>query len=213
MTLSGLYTGLCTILMRPGQNWIYNMKGKTATRRQKVSGIILTLPFLCAVTLLIIGLFTLDDIYLDKGFSVSFTAITLLSITHIVSIIILIRLDKIEIDLPISKFKKAFSIIGLVIMTFLFSVLLEMGLRMNLNYWLKGNTVEKIELIVIDKNISRGKATDYYIVFNSNYGRLKNKVRRRKYESFSIGEKYKASVNKGFFQGYFLTEPLNKIND
>lgn len=189
------------------------MKGKTATRRQKVSVIILTLPFLCAVTLLIIGLLTLDEIYLDKGFSVNFTAITLLSITHIISIIILIRLDKIEIDLPISKFKKAFSIIGLVILTFLFSLLLEMGLRMNLNYWLKDNTVEKIELIVIDKNISHGKATDYYIIFDSNYGRLKNKVRRRKYESFSIGEKYKATVNKGFFEGYFLTEPFNKIKD
>jgi hypothetical protein len=189
------------------------MKGKNATRTQKVSGIILTLPFLCAVTLLIIGLFTLDDIYLDKGFSVNFTAIILLSITHIGSIIILIRLDKIDIDLPISKLKKAFSIIGLVIMSFLFSFLLEMGLRMNLNYWLKGNTVEKIELVVIDKNISHGKATDYYIVFNSNYGNLKNKVRRRKYETFSIGEKYRASVNKGFFEGYFLTEPLNKTND
>jgi hypothetical protein len=189
------------------------MKGKTATRRQKVSVIIITLPFLCAVTLLIIGLFTLDDIYLDKGFSVNFTAITLLSITHIVSIIILIRLDKIDIDLPISKLKKAFSIIGLLIMSFLFSLLLEMGLRMNLNYWLKGNTLEKIELIVIDKYISQGKATDYYIIFNSNSGSLKNKVKRRKYESFSIGEKYKASVNNGFFEGYFLTEPLNKIND
>ncbi len=189
------------------------MKGKTATRRQKVSAIIITLPFLCAVTLLIIGLFTLDDIYLDKGFSVNFTAITALAITHIVSIIILKRLDKIDIFLPISKFKKALSVIGYVILIFLFSFLLEIGLRMNLNYWLKSSVVDKIELAVIDKNVSHGRATDYYIVFNSNYGRLKNKVRRRKYESFSIGEKYKASVNKGFFEGYFLTEPLNKIND
>jgi hypothetical protein len=189
------------------------MKGKTATRRQKVSAIIITLPFLCAVTLLIIGLFTLNDIYLDKGLSVNFTAITTLAITHIISIMILIRLDKIDIDLPISKFKKAFSIIGLVMMIFLFSFLLEMGLRMNLNYWLKGNTVEKLELIVIDKDISHGKATDYYIRFNSNYGRLSNKVGRRKYESFSIGEKYNASVNQGFFEGYFLTEPMNKIKE
>jgi hypothetical protein len=123
------------------------------------------------------------------------------------------KLNKIDIELPISKFKKAFSIIGLVILTFIFSFLLEIGLRMNLNYWFKGNTVEKIELIVIDKNISHGKVTDYYIVFNSNYGTLNNKVRQRKYESFSIGEKYKASVNQGFFEGYFLTEPMNKIND
>jgi hypothetical protein len=70
------------------------MKDNTANRRQKVSAIIMTLPFLCAVTLLIIGLFTLDDIYLDKGFCVNFTAITTLSITHIVSIIILKNLTK-----------------------------------------------------------------------------------------------------------------------
>ncbi len=189
------------------------MKSKTVTRRQKVSGIILALPFLSAVTLLIIGLFTLDNIYLDKGFRVNFTAITLLSITHIVSIIILIRLDKIDLDLPISKFKKVISIIGLLILSLLFSFLLEMGLRMNLNYWLKNDVVEKIELVVIDKNISHGKATDYYIIFNSSSGRLKNKVKRRNYESFLIGEKYNATVNKGFFEGYFLTKPLNKIND
>lgn len=189
------------------------MKDKTATRRQKVSAIIITLPFLLAVTLLIIGLFTLDDIYLDKGFSINLSAITTLSITHIISIIILIRLDKIDIALPISKFKKAFSIIGLVILSFLFSFLLEMGLRMNLNYWFKSGVVEKIDLVVIDKNISHGKATDYYIFFNSNNGRLKNKVKRRNYESFSIGEKYKASVNEGFIDGYFLTEPMYRIND
>lgn len=189
------------------------MKGKTTTRRQKVSGIILALPFICAVTLSLIGLFTLDDIYLEEGFSVNYTGIVILAITHIVSVIILIRLDKIDLDLPISKFKRAFSIFGLVLLTFFFSFLLEIGLRMNFNYWLKGNAVEKMELIVIDKNISHGKSTGYYIVFNSSYGRLKNKVRRRKFESFSIGEKYKASVNKGFIEGYFLTEPLKKIND
>lgn len=189
------------------------MNSKPVTRRQKISAIILALPFHCAVALLIIGLFTLDDIYLEKGLSVSFTTITALAITHIVLIIILKRLDKIELGLPISNFKKTLSIIVYVLLLFLFCFLLEMGLRMNLNYWLKGNSVEKIELQVIDKNISHGKATDYYIVFNSNYGTLKNKVSGRNYESFSIGEKYKASVNKGFFDGYFLTEPLNKKND
>ena len=189
------------------------MKSKTVTRRQKVSAIIITFPLLLAITLLLIGLFTLDNIYLEKGFSINLTAITTLSITHIISIIILIKLDKIDIDLPISKLKKVISIFGLLILSFLFSFLLEMALRMNLNYWFKNSIVEKIELVVIDKNISHGKATDYYIIFNSSSGRLKNKVKRRNYESFSIGEKYNATVNKGFFEGYFLTKPMNKIND
>jgi hypothetical protein len=189
------------------------MNGKTITKRQKFSAIIITLPFLSAVIFLIIGLFTLDDIFLEKGFSINLKAITTLAFFHIVSIIILIRIDKIDIDLPKSLLKKAFSVLGLFILIFLSNFLLEMGLRMNLNYWLKSNNVESIELIVIDKNISHGKATDYYIIFNSSYGKLKNKVRRKNFESFSIGEKYKASVNEGFFEGYFLIEPMNRIND
>ena len=44
----------------------------------------------------------------------------------------------------------------------------EMGSRMNLNYWLKDNAVEQMELMVIDKYISKGKSTAYYIVFDSN---------------------------------------------
>ena len=187
--------------------------GKTTTKRQTFSAIIITLPFVCAVIFLIIGLFTLDDISLEKGFSINFITNATLALFHIISIIILIRLDKIDIDLPKSLFKKAFSVFGLFILILLSNFLLEMGLRMNLNYWLKSNSVEKIELKVIDKNVSHGKATDYYIIFNSSHGELKNKVRRKKFESFSIGEKYKASVNKGFFEGYFLTEPMNKIND
>ena len=122
------------------------------------------------------------------------------------------KLDKIEIDLPKSKFKKALSIFGFVLMTFLSSILLEMGFRMNLNYWLKDNAVEQMELLVIDKYISKGKTTAYYIVFDSNCGRLKNKVGPKKYAAFSIGEQYKASVNHGFLEGYFLTKPLSKIS-
>lgn len=186
------------------------MKGKPVTRRQKISAIIVTLPLLFAVTLLIIGLITLNDIYLDKGFYVSFNAITILAIIHIVSLVILVKHNKIEIELPFSKFKKALAVIGYVSLIFVFSFLLEMGLRMNLNYWLKSKDELMIELVVIDKNISSGRGTDHYIIYNSNFGRLKNKVKRRNFKSFSIGEKYIASVNKGFFEGYFLTEPMNK---
>ena len=57
----------------------------------------------------------------------------------------------------------------------------ERGSRMNLNYWLKDNAVERMELLVIDKYISKGKSTAYYIVFDSNCGRLKNKVGPKKH--------------------------------
>lgn len=189
------------------------MNGKTLTKRQKQSGIIITIPFLLAVTLLIIGLFSLDDKYLEKSFSINFIAIAIFMLVHISVILILKRFDKIDIELPKTLLKKVFSILGLLVLCFLSNLLLEMGLRMNLNNWLKNDSIEKIELVVIDKYVSHGKSTDYYVIFNSSNGKLKNKVRRRIYNDFSIGEKYQASVNEGYFDGYFLTEPMNRINN
>ena len=189
------------------------MNNKTTSKKQIFSAIIITLPFLLAVVLLIIGLYTLDDIFLEKNFSLNFKAITILSVIHIVSIIILKRYDKIIIDINLPKafLKNVLTVFVLFILVILSNFLLEMGLQKNLNYWLKRDTVENIKLIVIDKNISHGKATDYYVIFNSSNGILKNKVKRKNFESFSIGEKYNASVNKGFFEGYFLTEPMYRM--
>jgi hypothetical protein len=191
------------------------MNKKTSSKKQIFSAIILTLPFLSAIILLIVGLLTMDDIFLNKNFSLNFKAITILAFLHIVSIIVLKRYNKIVIDihLPKSTLKKVITVFVLLILVILSNFLLEMGLHMNLNYWLKSDKVERINLKVIDKNISQGKATDYYVIFNSEYGTLNNKVKRKNFESFSIGEKYKASVNKGFFEGYFLTEPLNRKNE
>jgi hypothetical protein len=185
------------------------MNGKTLTKRQKNSGIIITIPFLCAVTLMIISLFTMDDKYLEKGFRINFIVITIFILVHISTILILNKFGKIEIGLPKTLLKRIFSILGLLALIFLSNILLEMGLRTNLNNWLKNDNTEKIELTVIDKYISSSRATDFYIIFNSSNGKLKNKVGRKKYETFSIGEKYQASVNEGYFDGYFLTEPMN----
>ncbi len=85
------------------------MKGKTVTRKQKVSAIIITFPFLLAITLLIHGLSTLNNIYLYEGFKVSFAAITFLVVAHVSSLFILWKFDKIEIQLPPSKLKKKLS--------------------------------------------------------------------------------------------------------
>lgn len=189
------------------------MNGKNFTKTQKISAIIITLPFLCAIIFLIIGLFTLDNIFLEEKFSINFIAIATLSFIHLSSILILNKFNKTEIDIPKSLMKKIFSIFGYVLLLFLSNLLLEMGLRMNLNYWLKSDNVESIDLIVIDKYVSRGKATDYYVIFNSSNGKLKNKVKRKKFEDFSIGEKYHANVNEGYFDGYFLTEPMNRIQN
>ncbi len=189
------------------------MNRKNLTNKQNFSTIIITLPFLCAIILLIISIFTLDDIFLEKKFSINFITIATLSFIHLSSILILKNFNKIEIDIPKPLIKKIFSIFGYVLLLFLSNLLLEMGLRMNLNNWLKNDNIESIDLIVVDKYISRGKATDYYVIFNSSKGELRNKVKRKKFESFSIGEKYQANVKEGYFDGYFLTEPMNRIKN
>lgn len=79
---------------------------------------------------------------------------------------------------------------------------------MNLNYWLKSTNDQQIEVVVTDKDISHGKGTDHYIRFNSKVGALNHKVSRKNFDSFAIGDTFKAHVNEGFFHGYFLNKPL-----
>jgi len=185
---------------------------KSLSKSQNLLGIIGALPFSTAIIFLLIGLFTLDDISLDPPFRIDVTAVLVFSCIHLSIILILKQFDKIKIQFPKSILKKFFFIFAQLIILVLSNFLLVMALKMNFNYWLKSSTVEKIELIVVDKNVSHGKSTDYYIIFNSKNGKFHNKVRRKNFDSFSIGEIFQASVNEGFFQGYFLTEPLRKIN-
>lgn len=184
------------------------MNRSSFSKRQNLFGVIGAFPFSTAVVFLLIGLFSLEDIYLEPPFSIDVAGVICFSCIHLTVILILERLGKIEIQFPKSRIKKIFHIFVYIILLVISNFLLVMGLKMNLNYWLKSNTVKKIELIVVDKNVSHGKSTDYYIIFNSQNGKLHNKVRRKNFDSFSIGETFQASVNEGFFQGYFLTEPL-----
>lgn len=189
------------------------MKRSSLSKRQNLFGIIGTLPFLTAIIFLLVGLFSLDNISLNPPFSIDVIAGLSFFCIHLSIILILKRLDKIEIHFPKSRLKKLGSIFAYLVILVISNFLLVMGLKMNLNYWLKSNSVEKIELIVIDKSVSHGKATDYYVIFNSQNGKLHNKVSPTNFDTFSIGETFQASVNKGFFQGYFLTEPLKPTNN
>lgn len=188
------------------------MKRSSLSKRQDLFVIIVILPFLTAVIFLLIGLFTLDDISLDPPFRIDVITVVGFSFIQLSIILILKRLDKIEVYLHKSRLNKLVSVFAYLLLIIISNFLLVMGLKMNLNYWLKDNIVKKIELIVIDKNISHGKTTNYNIIFNSQNGKLNNKVAPKNFESFSIGETFQASVNEGFFQGYFLTEPLRPTN-
>lgn len=188
------------------------MNREPITMKQKIFGVLINLPFLFAVIFLIIGLFSLDDKYLQERFSISFIVITIIALVHLSFILILVRVYKFDFELPQTLVKKVLSVVGLSFLLILSSGLLEMGLRMNLNNWLKDDNLKQLELIVIDKYVSVGRATDYYVIFDSTEGRLKNKVGGNSYDNFSLGELYQATVKEGYFDGYFLTKSLERKN-
>jgi len=183
------------------------------SKRQKFSVFFITFPFLTGILFLIIGMFTLDDILLERGFRFNFKVILTFFLVHLGLIVLLNKLDKIDMDWPKSLLKRAFLFVMLLILLFSSSFLLEMGVIMNFNYWLKSSEVEKFECIVIDKRISKSKTTDYYVHFYTKEGEFKSKVSRSNYNSFNLDEVYQGSFQKGYFHGYFLIEPLSRVEE
>lgn len=166
-------------------------------------------PFLTAVLFLLIGLSSLDNISLDAPFRFNVAAVLVLSLFHVCVLIILKILGKIELHFPVTMFKKIVFFFAYLLLMILSNFLLIMALRMNLNFWLRSDKVEKLELVVVGKNISHGRATDYYIIFDSGAGRLHNKVSSSNYDLFTIGQSFQASVKRGFYDGYYLAKPLH----
>ena len=88
------------------------------------------------------------------------------------------------------------------------SVLIVMGLKMNLNYWWRSDTVEEIEITVDNKSVSQSRGTDYYIEFSSKNGGFINKVTHETFDKFIIGESFIVSVYQGYYEGLYLTEEI-----
>ena len=185
------------------------MKNRSCQLPKNVFDIIPALPFLFAVVLLLAGLVTLNDISLMPSFTIDINVVIVFSVLHLSVVFLLIKWKKISIDLSgFSLVKKMLGISLLLFMLFVMNILLVSGLKMNLNYWLRGKSIEHIELFVMDKYVSYGKGTDYYVQFDSSVGQLSSKVSRSSYKSIQVGSNYNVSVNKGYFEGYFLTEKL-----
>lgn len=182
------------------------------SKRQKFSVFFITFPFLSAILFLIIGMLTLDDILLERGFRFNFKVILTIFLVHLGLILLLNKFDKIEMDWPKPLLKRSLLFVILLIFLFSSSFLLEMGVRMNFNYWFKSSEIEKFECIVIHKRISKSKTTDFYVHFITQKGEFKNKVSRQNYNSFNLGEVYQGNFQKGYFDGYFLTEPLRRVD-
>lgn len=123
----------------------------------------------------------MNGIFLDEGFNVRFEILISLVLLHSILIIALIKLGKVNIEAK-APIKKILLIIGCLRLIFSSCLLLGVGLQYNFNYWFRSNNTQKINLMVVEKKVSHNSkgANGYYVVFNSDYGKLKNEVRRKK---------------------------------
>lgn len=177
---------------------------------------IIFLPFFVGLTLIIIGWIIIDYIFLDPGLDIgaNLQNTSVIALIHIILIIILLKFGIVRFTLPQTQAKRILSIVLQLLFLFISNFALELGLWLNLNYSLKNSTEKNIELVVKEKSVNRGKgAKTYFINFTTGSLVLKKKVSRKEYPNISVGDKYAATVQEGYFDGYFLTKPLNKIKN
>ncbi|WP_027418956.1 hypothetical protein [Crocinitomix catalasitica] len=185
------------------------MKKSTFSIHQTLLQIFIVLPFLVSVILLITALKTQNNISLLPPFNINFSIVIITFLSFSAIVVFLAKWK--NIDMGLAKLKTIKRVLLLVLVSILFflsSLLIVMSLKMNLNYWLKSDVIEKIEITVDDKNVSYGRGTDYYIVFSSINGDFSNKVSRKTFDKFKPGESFNVSVNQGYFEGYYLIQVI-----
>jgi hypothetical protein len=182
------------------------MKSKTLSKNELITSGIIVLPFLIAIPLLLIGLFSLVDNSIQPPFNPNFSTVVIISILHLLVLIGFRMRKKVQITNVLNKKKRILGLIFLPLFIFCSSFLLTMGLKMNLNYWLKSDVKEEIFVTVKNKRISTGRSTDHYIDFDTPDGKMNHKVSKRNYNKYKIGESIKIDVQEGYFEGYFLVK-------
>lgn len=191
------------------------MTDQTENKKPRLHPIII-FPFLLGTPLAIIGGVRTDDIFLEpsRSFTTEILATLSLSLLHIAVISALLIHDKIKFELPHTQTKRILSIVLQLILLFVSNSILGIGLWVNLNYSLRSSSEKNIELVVTAKTAyrTRGRKT-YSINFTSNAEVLRKEVSRKDYPNISVGDKYASTVQEGYFDGYFLTKPMNKIKN
>jgi hypothetical protein len=184
------------------------METSKYSKEELILSWIIVAPLLIAIPLLILGLFSLVDNSLLPPFNPNLSVVIIVSIAHLIVIIAFSIWKKVEIGKTLNKKNKLLGLIFLPILIFLLSFLLTMGGKMNLNNWLKSNLTEQILITVKNKSISKGRGTDYYIDFETPTGEMNHRVVKKNYSKFVIGESFNVTVQKGYFEGYFLTKKI-----
>lgn len=191
------------------------MTDQTEIKKPRLHPIII-FPFLLGIPLAIIGSIRTDDVFLEpvSNFTAEILATLSLSLLHIAVISTLIKHGIIKFELPQTQAKRILSIVLQSLLLLVSNFILGIGLWVNLNYSLKSSTENNIELVVTAKTAyrTRGRKT-YSINFTSNAEVLRREVSRKDYPTISVGDKYAATVQEGYFEGYFLTKPIIRIKD
>lgn len=191
------------------------MTDQTENKKPRLQPIII-FPFLLGIPLAIIGGVRTDDIFLEpsRSFTAEILATLALSLLHIAVIGTLIKHGKIKFELPQTQTKRILSIVLQLILLLVSNSILGIGLWVNLNYSLRSSSEKNIELVVTAKSTYHSKGHKTYLInFTSNAEVLRREVSRKDYPNISVGDKYIATVQKGYFEGYFLTKPMNRIKD
>lgn len=158
--------------------------------------------------MLFINLSTISEISLLPSFGLNIWAILIVSIVHFTTILFVTKNDYAN-QVFTKRWGKWITTIMIYGFCFASSLLVVMSFKMNFNYYLRSDSTEDLNIIVVNKRISHGRATDYYIDFQSNEGKLSYKTNKSDYVNrFKIGEKYVVVVSRGFFEGFFLEEKL-----
>lgn len=180
------------------------------TRDQNLVQFVFFAPFFVAVIMLIINLAAISGISLLPSHKINYKAFLIFAVVYFFLVFIFAKWKK--IDMGFSRFKpkkRVAVVICLIVAHVCTSMITVMSFEMNFNYWLRSHTSETLQLVVVDKHISTGRNTDHYITFSSIHGQFSKHTGRR---TFSIGETYKAKVNKGYFEGYFISGKLELLD-
>lgn len=171
--------------------------------------VLVVIPFFASIVFVISYLIYISELCLSPSFSVNFTIVFVIAMVHLSIIYLFSRKMKVDIGLTnINTLKKIVQLFLIIVFFIVSSFLLEVSLKMNLNYLFRNDSIENIEIIVVNKHISHGRATDYYVDFKSNERKFSYKVRKKDYNNYKIGEVFNVEVNRGYFEGYFLLEKL-----
>ncbi|MCB0478798.1 MAG: hypothetical protein KDC84_11565 [Crocinitomicaceae bacterium] len=171
-------------------------------------GIAIITPTVLCISLLIYNLSEVSEISLLPQFESNVVATIFIAIIYFALLAFLTIKSKAIDRNKFSQIKAIFIWLWLFLLSITMGFLITISFKWNINYWFRSNTVEEIEITIIDKRISQGRGTYYYIEFESLDETYDYKVPKSDYSKFTIGKSYTVSVQKGYFEGWFLQDKL-----